>query len=69
MVIIAVLALAWGGLFFEPLAGKRYVKVTERKTKQDRAHFLEEIAEKHTDAEKITLVMDNLETHKPGSQI
>ena len=51
----------------EPLAGKRYVKVTERKTKQDWAHFLEEIAKKYIDAEKITLVMDNLETHKPGS--
>jgi len=51
----------------EPLSGKRYVKVTKRKTKQDWAHFLKEIAEKYTDAEKITLVMDNLETHKPGS--
>ena len=51
----------------EPLAGKRYVKITEQKTKQDWAAFLEEIANKYTDAEKITLVMDNLETHKPGS--
>ena len=51
----------------EPLAGKRKVKVTERKTKQDWAVFLEEIASQYTDAEKITLVMDNLETHKPGS--
>ena len=51
----------------EPLAGKRFVKVTERKTKKDWALFLEEIAQKYTDAEKITLVMDNLETHKPGS--
>jgi hypothetical protein len=51
----------------EPLAGKRYVQVTERKTKQDWAVFLEEIANRYTGAEKITLVMDNLETHKPGS--
>jgi hypothetical protein len=51
----------------EPLAGKRFVKVTERKTKQDWAFFLEEIANQYTEAEKITLVMDNLETHKPGS--
>jgi transposase len=51
----------------EPLAGKRYVKITERKTKQDWAIFLEEIAAQYPDAEKITLVMDNLETHKPGS--
>jgi hypothetical protein len=51
----------------EPLAGKRLVKVTERKTKQDWAVFLEEIAGQYKEAEKITLVMDNLETHKPGS--
>jgi hypothetical protein len=51
----------------EPLAGRRFVKVTERKTKQDWAVFLEEIANQYREAEKITLVMDNLETHKPGS--
>ncbi len=51
----------------EPLAGKRMVKITERKTKQDWAVFLEEIAMQYTDAHKITLVMDNLNTHEPGS--
>lgn len=51
----------------EPLAGKRMVTVTERKTKQDWAHFLEEIASQYEKAEKITLVMDNLNTHDPGS--
>jgi hypothetical protein len=51
----------------EPLAGKRMVKVTERKTKQDWAHFIAEIADCYKDARKITLVMDNLNTHKPGS--
>lgn len=51
----------------EPLAGKRIVKVTERKTKQEWAYFLEEIAYQYDTAEKITLVMDNLNTHEPGS--
>jgi transposase len=51
----------------EPLAGRRYVKVTEKKQKQDWAHFVEEISNQYPDAEKITLVMDNYETHKPGS--
>jgi len=51
----------------EPLAGKRLVKVRERKTKNDWAYFLEEIAAQYEDAEKITLVMDNLNTHAPGS--
>ena len=51
----------------EPLAGKRLVAVTESKTKKDWACFLEEIATQYKSAEKITLVMDNLNTHKPGS--
>ena len=51
----------------EPLAGKRLVKVTEQKTKSDWACFIREIAERYKRAEKITLVMDNLNTHKPGS--
>ena len=51
----------------EPLAGKRMTKVTERRTKADWAHFLADIAERYDDAESITLVMDNLNTHRPGA--
>ena len=51
----------------EPLAGKRTVKITERKTKNDWAEFIKEIADNYKDAKKITLVMDNLNTHKAGS--
>ena len=51
----------------EPLAGKRMVKITERRTKKDWAYFLENIVEENRDAVKITLVMDNLNTHNPGS--
>lgn len=51
----------------EPLAGRRMAKVTRRKTKIDWAHFLQDIAECYGDAEKITLVMDNLNTHCPGA--
>jgi len=52
----------------EPLAGKRYVKVTERKTKTDWAAFIKEIADEYyPSAEKIRLVMDNLATHKPAA--
>jgi hypothetical protein len=51
----------------EPLAGKRMTKVAERKTKQDWARFITDIAEQYDDAERITLVMDNLNTHRPGS--
>ena len=51
----------------EPLSGKRLVKITERKTKADWAYFIREIAENYNEAEKIILVMDNLNTHTPGA--
>jgi hypothetical protein len=52
----------------EPLNGKRYVEVTERKTKTDWAKFIKKIADDwYQDATKITLVMDNLSTHKPAA--
>lgn len=54
-------------LAFEPLPGKRIVTITERKTKQDWSYFLADIVSKYEGAEKITLVMDNLNTHGAGS--
>ena len=51
----------------EPLAGKRIVEITERKTKLDWATFIDKIAAQYQAAEKITLVMDNLNTHKAAS--
>jgi len=52
----------------EPLSGKRYVKVTEKKTKAEWAHFVKEIADVHyPNVEKIKLVMDNYGTHKPAA--
>ena len=51
----------------EPLAGKRIVKVTKRKTKVDWAEFIKNIDDHYPKAKRITLVMDNLNTHKPGS--
>jgi len=51
----------------EPLEGKRFVRVTQRKTRAGWAYFIEEIAERYEHAQKITLVMDNLNTHKAGS--
>ena len=54
-------------LAVEPLAGQRLVKITERRTKKDLSVFLEDVARRYPHAEKITLVMDNLNTHLPGS--
>ena len=50
----------------EPVAGRRMTKVTERRTKTDWAHFLSDIAARHPGAERIALVMDNLNTAGPA---
>lgn len=52
----------------EPLKGKRYTKVLTSKTKKDWAQVIKKIADKYyPNAEKIRLVMDNLNTHKPSA--
>jgi len=52
----------------EPLVGERRVSVTDRRTKVDWAKCVKEIVDTHyPEAAKITLVMDNLNTHKPAS--
>jgi hypothetical protein len=52
----------------EPLAGKREVEVTDRRTKKDYAQCLRKIAqEMYPDAEVVVLVQDNLNTHSPAS--
>jgi transposase len=52
----------------EPLRGWREVKVTQRRTKVDWAHFIQQLVDVHyPDAKKIVLVMDNLNTHRPAS--
>lgn len=55
-------------IFFEPLAGWREVKVTERRTMVDWAEVTRDLVDvSYPDAEKIVLVMDNLNTHGIGS--
>ena len=52
----------------EPLGGKRQVKITKRRTRVDWAHFVKEmLEERYHDAEKVLLVMDNLNTHNTAS--
>ena len=51
----------------EPLKGKRFVKILETKTKRHWAQFIKEISDRYPKAEKIRLVMDNLNTHKPAA--
>jgi hypothetical protein len=55
-------------MIFEPLIGKRRVKVTERRTKIDWAYCVREMVDQiYPDAEQIVLVMDNLNTHNKSS--
>lgn len=55
-------------IFAEPLAGWRHVHATRRRTKLDWAHQLKELADVHyPEAERIRLIMDNLNTHRVAS--
>ena len=51
-------------MFFEPFTGQRHVKVTDTRTRLDWAQAMRELSDEiHTDAEKIIVVLDNLNTH------
>jgi len=53
-----------------PKAGIRIVKVTDKRTKEDFAYFIEDLVERHfRKATCIQLVLDNLNTHFEGSLI
>jgi transposase len=55
-------------MFTEPLTGRRWVDITEHRTKVDWAQQIEELVdERYPHAERIVLVMDNLNTHSPAS--
>jgi len=55
-------------MFCEPLAGWRSVRVTPRRTAIDWAHHMRELVDVHyPQAERITVVLDNLNTHEPAS--
>jgi len=55
-------------LFCEPLRARRWAEVTARRTKQDWAHQIQALVDVHyPDAERIVLVIDNLNTHSPAS--
>lgn len=55
-------------MFFEPRAGWRHVEVTERRTKQDFAHCMQQLVDGYyPEAEVIRVVVDNLNTHTPAA--
>jgi hypothetical protein len=55
-------------MVFEPLMGERHVSVTDHRTKVDWAKCIKDIVDTHyPEAAKITVIMDNLNTHRPSS--
>ncbi len=55
-------------MFFEPKASWRHIDVSERRTAQDFAQQMRRLVDEHyPEAEKIRVVLDNLNTHTPAA--
>ena len=55
-------------IFFEPLRGWRHLEVTQRRTRKDWAWAMKDLVDVYyPDAECITVVLDNLNTHSGAS--
>jgi hypothetical protein len=55
-------------MFSEPLAGERWVTVSDHRTRGDWAQTIKDLVDvRYPLAERIVLVMDNLNTHTPAS--
>jgi len=55
-------------IFFEPLRGWRHIEITDQRTAIDWAKQIQSLVDQHySEANKITLVMDNLNTHVGAS--
>lgn len=55
-------------MFYEPLCGMRHIEIMEQRTRQDWAHVMREISDTlYPEADKIVVVLDNLNTHTPAS--
>ena len=55
-------------VLFEPKRGWRHIEVTQRRTALDFALQMRRLVEEHyPEAEKVRVVLDNLNTHTPAS--
>jgi hypothetical protein len=55
-------------MIFEPLQGKRFVEVTEKRRKVEWATVMKKVADElYPHVEKIVVVLDNLNTHTPSA--
>jgi hypothetical protein len=56
-------------LFCEPLVGRRWVDVTDHRTKEDWAYQIQDLVDRrYPEADGMVLVMDNLNTHTPAAR-
>jgi transposase len=51
----------------EPKTAKRVARVFDRRTKQEHAQFMKELAARYPQAKKVRVVQDNLNTHSTSS--
>jgi hypothetical protein len=55
-------------IFSEPLMGWRHIKVTKRRTKRDWARCMQQLVDElFPEAERVRVVVDNLNTHTPAA--
>jgi transposase len=55
-------------MFFEPFLGQRYIQVTDTRTRSDWAEAMRVLSDEiNPEAEKIIVVLDNLNTHTPAA--
>jgi len=55
-------------MLFEPLVGRRFVEVTEKRRKVEWATVMKQLSDvRYPQAEKILVVLDNLNTHTPSA--
>jgi transposase len=55
-------------MFFEPFLGQRYIQVTDTRTRSDWAEAMKVLSDEiNPEAEKIIVVLDNLNTHTPAA--
>jgi DDE superfamily endonuclease len=55
-------------MLFEPLQGKRFVEITEQRRKIEWATIMKKVADElYPHADKIVVVLDNLNTHTPSA--
>jgi len=60
--------VAYLHMAFEPLLGRRHIRVTSQHTHQDFAWCMKWLVDEvHPSVEVIRIVLDNLATHKPGA--